>query len=337
MKTEVNYLVVFDKVKLQYSSVEKIKKLIGMIDGFAISENQVSFNGSNFSLIINEEKIEIEKYEKMMLIDLTISSRSNENDIDNFSRLLREIRMFVSNNNGSLVPVFDGISAFYAEKAYPYVHLIENLMRQLFAKFLLIKLGPSWADSIPSEITSRGNGKESNPLYELDFIQINDLLFKEYAAKEADSEFLKGLKENGKVDNTIEEYIPQSNWVRYFQPLVNCEASYIQKRWEKLYSLRNKIAHNKLFTKEDFNEVKKVTDEVKSKLIPAIDKISKIVIKSTITPEKVTADAINVNSIKTIENLPKEIAAPRNSDDWSGALLLGGLFGAFIAAAASNK
>ena len=336
MKTEVNYLVVFDKKKLQYSTVDKLTKLIGLIDNIEIKQDQIEYSDSKFSFVINEEKIETTEHSKLMVIDLTISSHSNEKDIESLSNLLREIRILVTNNLGEITPVFDGVSAFYAEKAYPQVHYIENLMRQLFSKFLLIKLGPSWADSIPKNITTRSNGKTTNPLYDLDFIQINDVLFNEYASKEADSTFLKSLKEGSFANKYIEEYIPQSNWIRYFQPIVKCEASYLQKRWEKLYSQRNKIAHNKLFTKDDFEEVKKITSEIKSKLLPAISKIGTIEIGKSIIPEKVAEKAMEgelITADKKVVNLPSK---SDSSGDGAGLLLLG-LFGAFIAASSSSK
>ncbi|TMO00096.1 HEPN domain-containing protein [Pseudoalteromonas sp. S558] len=269
-----------------------------------------------------------------MIIDLTICSPSNEKDIENFSKLLREIKILVTNNQGHITPVFDGVSAFYAEKAYPYIHYIENIMRQLFAKFLLIKFGPKWVESIPKDVISKGKGQTTNPLYDLDFIQINGLFFNEYAIKEADSNFLISLKNNKLKDKNIEDYIPQSNWIRYFQPIVECDAAYLKKRWEKLYSQRNKVAHNKLFTKDDFDEVKIITSEIKKHLLPAIAKIVKIQIPDTPIPATVKvipSELMDLNSGTT-----HTIAKEDSSNGAAGIVLLGLLGALFVAAASDN-
>lgn len=115
-----------------------------------------------------------------MLFDFIIRSRRDENDIESLTLLLRDIRKVVSNNHGKVIPVFDGISAYYAEKAYPKIHHVENLMRQLYAKFSIMNFGNTWASNIPKEIQDKAKSKtDINPLYSLDFIHIGDAIFDE--------------------------------------------------------------------------------------------------------------------------------------------------------------
>ncbi|WP_199465309.1 HEPN domain-containing protein [Vibrio sp. bablab_jr001] len=336
MSTEVNYLILFDKNNFQFSGVEKFSKLIGLVEGIEINDelNVILYNGSEyrFQLVSEGDRFEAHKTE---MFDLMIESKKNEHDIDNLSKLLREIRTIVSNQQGTLTPVFDGVSAYYAEKAYPVVHNIENLMRKLYTKFTLIQLGPKWIDSIPKDVAGAPKLQQSghNPLYDFDFITINDLLFTDYPSKQIDSTVLKDIKQGKLSPEEIENYIPTSNWERYFTELVECESKYLQKRWKQLYELRNKIAHNKLFTKSDLDNVKKISEEVKSKLIPALEKISSVNIPEIALPASKEADAVEGELCK------KEVVAVdgKQEDEQTsdlGTIATIALVGAFLAAIA---
>ncbi|MGX9416161.1 hypothetical protein ACWU4D_02295 [Vibrio sp. WJH972] len=336
MSTEVNYLILFDKSNFQFNGVETFSKLIDLVEGICISDDLslISFNGSDYKykLVSEGDKFEAHKTE---MFDLVIESKKNEQDIDNLSKLLREVRTIVSNQKGTITPVFDGISAYYAEKAYPVVHNIENLMRKLYTKFTLVQLGPKWIDSIPKDVggikTAPQNGH--NPLYDFDFITISDLLFTDYPSKQIDSEVLKDIKQGKLSPDEIETYIPTSNWERYFTELVDCESKYLEKRWKQLYDLRNKIAHNKLFTKSDLDNVKKVSEEVKSKLLPALDKISSISIPEVALPVSKETEVVEG---ELCDKVVATVDKPSNNEDTSdlGTIATVALVGAFLAAIA---
>lgn len=328
MNSEVNYLILFNKKNFQFSGSERFCSLIELVDDITFDKDKSIINYKNSSYhysLVNEDQ-EFEN-QNMELFDLLIESKRNETDIENLSELLREIRVIVSNQKGTLTPVFDGVSAYYAEKAYPMIHFIENSMRKLYVKFTLIKLGPAWVDSIPENVGGKklNNNNGNNPLYDLDFIKISELLFNEYATKEMSSEILKDIKDGTVNISEIEEYIAQSNWDRYFSSLVDCESNYLEIRWKKLYNLRNKIAHNKLFTKNDLNEVKKITDEVKEKLLPAFDKISSSDIKIPLAPTVLPQDS------QVIEE--DSLVVQKNNENVTlGTLAAGALVFTFLAA-----
>lgn len=71
-------------------------------------------------------------------------------------------------------------------------------------------------------------------------------------------------------------FLPKSNWERYFREHVDCESSYLEVRWERLYKLRCKIAHNNFFTKDDFDQVMTLVQEVKPKIEDAIKNLDKV-------------------------------------------------------------
>lgn len=77
---------------------------------------------------------------------------------------------------------------------------------------------------------------------------------------------------------TLQDYVPRSNWQRYFAILVDCEDQYLKVRWEELYKLRCKIAHNAQFEKSDYERVCELTDEINPKLRDAVEKVTDVVV-----------------------------------------------------------
>ena len=326
MNTAVNYLIAFDRKKLQYKSIEKIISLFGLLEGVTIVGEQISFMGSEFQFAFTEEKIAFEQGQDLMILDLIVCSHSNEKDIEVLAKLLREIRTVIKNNNGTVTSILDGISAFYAEKAYPFIHRIENRLRQLYAKFTVYSLGPDWVNSIPENVSNGKKNKndDSNPLYDLDFIHIKEILFQEYANKEAGAEFFVDLQKNQVAPEDIKDYVPQSNWQRYIKSAIDCDQEFLQTRWEKLYKLRNKIAHNRDFNREDFVNVKKLTKEIEEKLKPGMSKMASI--QPIPAPAKSSVQRNNFVAPRPV----KQQVQSSSPGDLLGPLLLGAVFGSFL-------
>lgn len=210
--------------------------------------------------------------------------KSETDDVDAFSRMSRAIRKLLHMaSDGNVQNLWDDISFHYAQTSYPYIHEIENLMRKLITKFMLTNVGLGWAkDTIPEDIKKSSrqdkSGSSNNYLYEVDFIQLSEFLFSEYRTLEL-SALIKKISEikTQTVDiSEISDFIPKSNWKRYFEPHVDCDATYLESRWKKLYDLRCKIAHNNTFNKSDYEQTIQLSKEVKEKLEKAIASLDAI-------------------------------------------------------------
>jgi hypothetical protein len=118
----------------------------------------------------------------------------------------------------------------------------------------------------------------------VDFIHLGALLFDPYS-KGTSQELFAKLKDAKNPDDVkaLQEFVPKSNWKRYFAKLVAWEDGQLKGRWEKLYLLRCKVAHNALMTGEDLEEIETLVGEVKPKLQEAIAKMSNV----TVPPEEV--------------------------------------------------
>ena len=74
----------------------------------------------------------------------------------------------------------------------------------------------------------------------------------------------------------LKSFLPKSNWARYFAEIVNCDDGFLNKRWEKLYALRNLVAHNSMLSKSDYDDILKLIGEVEKPIQEAIDNLDKL-------------------------------------------------------------
>ncbi|APW58668.1 HEPN domain-containing protein [Paludisphaera borealis] len=202
--------------------------------------------------------------------------------LERLNSLLKTVRGAVRRAEGETETLWDDLSAHYARKAYPQIHEIESLMRQLIANFMLVTVGREWAiETLPKAVEDAvRNSKQKdylNVLYTVDFIHLGEFLFTAYSKKTPQDMYAK-LKDVKSEDDAkaLQEFIPESNWKRYFGEFVTCEDGYLKARWERLYDLRCKVAHNALMTRSDLGDIEKLIGEVKPKLQEAIRKLSKV-------------------------------------------------------------
>jgi hypothetical protein len=198
--------------------------------------------------------------------------------IDEFNELLKAVRSLLHKVSEKKPQVlWDDVSFHYSQKVYPLIHQIENLMRKLITKFMLTRVGLGWTkEAMPEDLRrvarSDGDNSENNYLYETDFKDLSTFLFDEYRTEDIRSlnEKIKGLNAEAISATELKGFLPRSNWERYFREHVDCEGTYLQSRWDKLYKLRCKVAHNNSFTREDYNNTVSLVDEISPKLTDAI-------------------------------------------------------------------
>ncbi|MFN5241012.1 MAG: hypothetical protein ACK5WC_07890 [Aphanizomenon sp.] len=309
-----------DIIKLFLESKSQMIKIHGNELVYSIPEKP------EFSASLNIIPNEIEdRNETFLMVEIGHNSTLLDNDdnypvtqeqvVENLNQVRRIIRngldgIAQGDKNVKVYELWNDISMFYAQKAYPLIQEIENLMRKLIMQFMLINVGVNWFEEkvpqdIQQKITKRennkpGDNKDSLPktartdiLQEADFIHLAELLFKPYRAiKEYQvDDILKKVKmSNSNLENTIEElskFLPQSNWDRYFAEKINY--TNLKTDWEELYKLRCSIAHNKDFTKNDFQRVIQLTTLIKSKIQEAINIVDSIEIDIEQTEEIVSS------------------------------------------------
>lgn len=207
--------------------------------------------------------------------------------VDDFSEMCERIKSVaerISPGKTAINTLWDDIGRLYAEKAYPIINEVENSMRRLIAKFMLINVGMNWSkDAITPELFNKIENFEdeqvnSNDLHKLDFIHLKQVLFdkKRDINLEDLDRLLAKTKFSEEDKDKILKYIPKSNWEKYFSSLLDEKDSSIEKKWELLYKLRNKVAHNRNVKKEEFNQILGLSSDIKDIILKATTKLGEI-------------------------------------------------------------
>jgi len=277
----VEYLIIIESKDSFCSSVASFNHLLKSNDDIDIKANRLIYKdlACDYEVQTGSTNNDAERFFHIWITCQDVAK------LDVFEEMLRAIRVLLSKaGNKQPQVLWDDISLHYANKSYPVIHDIENLMRKLITKFMLTNIGLGWTkEAIPQEVIDSIRVKDKNTiqnyLYEVDFIQLSNFLFKEYSTANTKRLLDKICQAKLITEIDIDELkslVPSSNWERYFSPIVKCDSDFLKVRWEKLYELRCKVAHNKLVTKSDHEEIKSLVDETKPKLQSAIESLEQL-------------------------------------------------------------
>lgn len=289
----VEYLIFNDKKESLCSSVKSFEHFMQTDSNIVLNNGSITYENSfsvkyqlDFSKISNTEDV---------CFHLTITTESIE-DIEKLTKLLRAIRKRFSIITNFPQILFDGLSMHYASKAYPLIYEIENLMRKLLTKFMLINVGVNWyktdvPDDVAKSIRTKDNRtekeKESAYFHNTDFIQLKNFLFSEeyISNKNKLINTLKSLKTKNNLTiediESLDQLIPESNWSKHFSNSIDINEKELSNDWQKLYELRCNVAHNKTFTISDYENLVKLINKIKPVIEEAIASLSNLHIKET--------------------------------------------------------
>ncbi|EGJ6235464.1 hypothetical protein INB51_002098, partial [Escherichia coli] len=312
----VEMLLIVNKDTSFGRSPSAYKKIIEASEEVIFSPKELKFKEQSFKYDISEYG----SNKETISVKLTLNDVSEDNLIT-FSRLTRLFKKISSESNlGSTQIIWDDISKYYSIQAYPLIHEIENLMRKLITKFMIHNVGLSWTkDSVPKEFSEALKKSEKNTeynehnlMYQVDFIELSDFIFKSYREIEI-TDLIRKLTPlefkdiNADIFSELKKIVPRTNWEKFFESNIEANADTIIKNWSILYRLRCKVAHNRDFTKQDLDEVIRLTNTLSPILKKAIEKTETL----TIDPkekEELTSQFENEfsNNTKSDEELFKD-------------------------------
>lgn len=284
MELQNEYLIIIDKETSSpfYSlcnSIERFNEFIVTETNLNIKNNKIILDNEYFNYFIKQGKV---KGKEQIFFYITLEFKGTEQIIDQYKNLLRIIKKTFQSNNIIMETLRDDLSFHYSKLAYSLIHNIENMMRKFITYFMITNVGKDWVnESSPTHIQEaldKSKRKEYiDVLQQLDFIHLGDLLFKVYSEDDISNLFkkIKTLTNNINV-NELQNYLPKSNWDKYFKEIIDCDDLYLKKRWEQLYDLRNKIAHTSNFTVGNYEDIQTLVKEVKEKLEKAFENIDRI-------------------------------------------------------------
>lgn len=280
---QVDSKIVITRGKLIYSDVGATFECAYDIQDGHVPDRRERYFRLNFEREIEESEFEprLSLFTDMLRTVGTLIRKLAEKRVDLRPEILR-----------------DDISAYYAHKAYPLIYRTENLMRSLISSFMLVNVGSNWFNEATprglrssSRAEARSSEDEQGNLYATNFIDLSRWLLNAYPSKTMDS-FYAEIRQMKPLDQKNREalfsYVPQSNWERYFEAIVTCNAKDLKDWWDQLYNLRCIVAHNGLLTREEYGRIVELTARLDRTLTEAMAKLAKI----TVPPDE-REDAAN--------------------------------------------
>ncbi|WP_347910771.1 hypothetical protein [Pseudomonas grandcourensis] len=298
---KVEYLAIINSKEGFCNSVSSFNNLIQSYGSIEIKSKGLMFDGVRFDYDVQQGEIQNNSH---VFFHVRLGCQ-NKGEVSIFLSLLKSIRTILAKAAEKPVEVlWDDVSSSLSSAAYPVIHEIENMMRKLITKFMLTKIGLGWTkEAVPREVSesikTKKNAAGNNYLFETDFIQLSDFLFKPYSTANSSKLMEKvrsALSANDINIEELKELVPTSNWERYFQPIVSCKSEYLQTRWTKLYELRCLVAHNNFIGHEDYDNILRIAGEVKEKLGEALSKLDSIHMSAEQKEEVAENIATTVNS-----------------------------------------
>lgn len=177
----------------------------------------------------------------------------------------------------------DDISTYLSLQIYPLVNQVENALRRYLVKFFIQKVGLDWWEVtapklVIDKVRMRGNNERvfsnlvDTDVTLIDFDDLGELIYKQTSG------FYRPERIIEKVMNTvsIEDLTNlktelQGNYTKYFKTAF--QDNQFEKKWKQLFEIRNKVAHNNLFTKQDYElscqlceDLSKVIEDTENKI-----------------------------------------------------------------------
>ena len=306
---KVEYLFVVAAKEKILSTKKSFKHLLQTDDNIKITTQNIEYKKKTFKYQIQLDK-EAKKIQNSFHLELECSKKA---DLIQFESLLKSVRTLIAKvSNTPPEILWNDVGIERANKAYPIINEIENLMRKLITKFMLVNVGQEWTkNTVPKKVTEsikNPGGNNQNYLHDVDFIQLSNFLFNEYTTEDS-KKLIENLNTASKKDDLdlieLKKLIPKSNWERYFSDIVSCESESLEKDWGKLYELRCEVAHNKFLEKVEFEKIKQISDRLKTTLSEAIMKLNEVEVPEE-QKENVRVDFANsynklMNSIFKLE------------------------------------
>lgn len=264
---------------------------------FLLSQDE---NGSCIEYHFSPHQVN-NKDEQYLVIYLTYScERKTRNqaakmlDIADFD-FIRKMKTY--ENKYHIIRLYDERSIFFCSKAYPIFCLFESKLRCLILKILTKAFGSLWeevtiAEALKEDLKKKNKIKiedlkkeASGVLYEMDYGLLIKFLFKPYRSLIAEDRIDQLLndpqlanKDVEEIRKALSEIKQKSNWERYFSDI---KIDNLNNDLKSISQQRNKIAHSKLYTFNDYSKDNAMVSSFIKRLDAAITSIE----VKTIVPE----------------------------------------------------
>lgn len=140
-------------------------------------------------------------------------------------------------------------------------------------------------------------------MFNTEFRELGEFLFKEFDEFKTKEDVVKEVRQCKTFEDLLKlnQKLSNSNWNKYFKESI--ESSNLYGNWNKIQRFRNIIAHNKIMVREEFEELKVLTESILVDLENAIESLDTLEINDD-EQKKITSDfghAINEEKLFTCD------------------------------------
>lgn len=253
------------------------------------SNDQVSINQKNIAYTLSFNEIEAST-ELMFNLLLETQNGSEEEQIllleqaeNQLIKTNDKVQMFQINT------IWDDISMYYGRKLYPQIIEVESLLRKIIYLFMMKSSGSKWLkNQSPQKFQSEieENAKKNkidewncDALRLANFRSLGDFFFEKYSIEKDSQRLVRKLTDfstlkEDEVIKLIEQFEAKSNWDRYFSDKITITD--LEKKWTKLYSYRNDVAHAKKITRDRYEDAISIIDELREAFVECLDNIQDV-------------------------------------------------------------
>lgn len=276
------------EVKMSYIFIEKQKHESKTMQEILLEiiDNTVETREDEFLKIDNVDisyRIIQKRNSKRCFLEMTSTERVTRS-IPALQKVDRAI--FTSNQQRYYHSIrdYDGISESFCKRLYPKYAEFERKLRSLVLFILTKAYGSNWrTETVSEELLSalqekaHGNVSLNETLENMDLATLENYLFEQrhvdyvnIISEQLSTKRLEGL-EKEEICAIIEKMRPTSLWERHFEKFGSQESW--MKKIVDVHDTRNKVAHQKTISVEEFTEINKKLNGVNRDLTNAIEGI----------------------------------------------------------------
>lgn len=222
---------------------------------------------------------------------MTISVEGKRND--NIVKCIENIQCVFDKSKISddyiIITSYCAVSEYYCNKLYPKLNELERNLRNLLLHIYILKfdndfyshcmdvMSEGTQENVKKVMRAKSNTKrKQNLFYSMDFGQLQELLFTPKWTDADENKKQKVMDDNSNLsdltDTELRDLIsnikPKSEWERIFSDKI--ETDFAQTNIRLVSQGRNKVAHAKLLTNEEYLECNKLIDELNREIEIAI-------------------------------------------------------------------
>lgn len=201
-------------------------------------------------------------------------------------KLLRHIKGKLSFSHIRVLS--DDISTTIAQKLYPEINKIENLLRRYLTKFFIQRVGLDWWDTTaPKPMIEKVKIRKSDRKDEFstlcetdvslaDFDDLGELIYKQSSGLNTPEKVIARISSISSVEE-LETFKTElkGNYTKYFKEFFRDKD--FEQKWKELFKIRNKVAHHGVFYKNELDKGIELANSLSTIILDAENKIDEIV------------------------------------------------------------